>query len=79
MSQIPFRRFAAVCALAVLAACADQQPVAPPAPAAPEGDLAAQLAAMGFRPDMIVDEGEHFRVESDIITPSATWPVPHCR
>jgi Dual-action HEIGH metallo-peptidase len=55
-------------ALALLAACGDQQPTAPavtPPPAT--GDLAARVAAMGFRADMIVDRGDHFVVEGDIV------------
>lgn len=60
---------ALLCASAILAACQDSV-VAPagPSSAATLGDpLAQRIADMGFRADMIVDAGNHFVVEGDII------------
>ncbi|HEV3051374.1 MAG TPA: M57 family metalloprotease [Longimicrobium sp.] len=52
-----------------LAACQDAEIVAPEAaaPAALSDPLAQRVADLGFRTDMIVDEGDHFRVEGDIV------------
>lgn len=64
-------------ALAALAACADQpsQVVAPPAAAADQ-DLVERVVAMGFQRDMIVDRGDHFVVEGDIVIRKADLKGP---
>ncbi len=58
----------------LFAACQDAEIVAPEAapaatPASLSDPLARRVADLGFRTDMIVDEGDHFRVEGDIIIP----------
>lgn len=54
----------AAVAAALLAACSDEAPVAPVS----RGDdpLVQKVIAMGFRPDMIEDQGDSFQVEGDI-------------
>ncbi len=57
----------------LFAACQDADVLSPEAaspaatPASLSDPLAQRLADMGFRTDMIVDEGDRFRVEGDII------------
>jgi hypothetical protein len=53
--------------VALLAACTDRAttPVAPPS--GTDQDMTERIVTMGFRRDMIVDEGDHFRVEGDVI------------
>lgn len=62
--------------LAALAACSD----APVAPAAltPDGgqDLVERVVSLGFQRSQIVDEGDHFRVEGDIIITKASLLSP---
>lgn len=64
-------------ALAMLAACQDAEIVAPEAiPATLSDPLAQRVADLGFRTDMIVDEGDHFRVEGDIVIPKSSLTAP---
>ncbi|HLM68194.1 MAG TPA: M57 family metalloprotease [Longimicrobium sp.] len=67
MRHTPFRpsRFAAALLVAgALAACSDAPTGA--APASEEATLAEQVAALGFRADMIEDHGDFVLVEGDI-------------
>lgn len=59
---------ALLCASAFLAACQDSV-VAPAVPSAAtlSDPLAQRIAGMGFRPESIVDAGDHFVVEGDIL------------
>lgn len=68
---------ALVCALAALSACADQpsQVVAPPAASADQ-NLVDRVVAMGFQRSMIVDRGDHFVVEGDIVIRKADLMRP---
>ena len=66
-----------LCALAALAACADQQAevMAPPVVSADQ-DLVERVVAMGFQRSMIVDRGDHFLVEGDIVIRKADLKGP---
>jgi hypothetical protein len=64
-------------ACAVLAACQDAEIVTPEVQPAPlTAPLVQQVADLGFRTDMIVDEGDHFRVEGDIIIAKSALAGP---
>jgi hypothetical protein len=75
----PTRRAAGIllCALAALAACSDQpsEVLAPPAAAADQA-LIERVVAMGFRREMIVDRGDYFQVEGDIVVRKADLAGP---
>jgi hypothetical protein len=77
----PTRRRAAggilLCALATLAACADQSAdmLATPVLEADQ-ELVERVVSMGFRRDMIVDRGDHFQVEGDIVVRKADLAGP---
>jgi hypothetical protein len=63
MQRFSISRGAAVLALAVLAAC--DSPIEAPIQQQPE-ELAAMVAALGFRGDMVQDMGDYVLVEGDI-------------
>ncbi|HEV7586914.1 MAG TPA: M57 family metalloprotease [Longimicrobium sp.] len=49
-----------------MSACSDV-PLAPAAARSVDQELIERIGAMGFRADQVVDEGDHFRVEGDVI------------
>jgi Dual-action HEIGH metallo-peptidase len=63
-------------AAALLAACSDEAatPAAPPLSA--DQELVQRIVDLGFRRDLIVDEGDHFRVEGDVIIRKADLAGP---
>jgi Dual-action HEIGH metallo-peptidase len=60
-------RAALVLAPIALAACSDDPIGTPDTADAVRSSMVKQIAAMGFREDRIVDEGDYFRVEGDVI------------
>lgn len=63
--------------LAALAACADQpSDVMAPRAVSPDQDLVERVVAMGFQREQIVDRGDHFVVEGDIIIRKANLRGP---
>jgi Dual-action HEIGH metallo-peptidase len=64
------------CVLLALAACSDIPTSAPAATDESQSELARQVAALGFRGDMVEDHGDYVLVEGDIYITKAQLAAP---